>query len=77
LKCGAGGGWRRSVCTDHVRNEDVLLRVKEQRNILHEIRKWKANWIGHILRRNCLLQRVMEGKIKGEDRSDGKTRKKT
>ena len=32
--------------TDHVRNEDVLLRVKEQRNILHEIRKRKANWIG-------------------------------
>jgi len=40
-------------------------RVKEQRNILHEIRKRKANWIGHILRRNCLLQRVIEGKIKG------------
>jgi len=51
--------------TDHVRNEEVLLRVKEQRNILHEIRIWKANWIGHILRRNCLLQRVIEGKIKG------------
>jgi len=41
------------------------LRVKEQRNILHEIRKRKANWIDHILRRNCLLQRVIEGKIKG------------
>jgi hypothetical protein len=27
--------------------------------------KWKANWIGHILHRNCLLQRVIEGKIKG------------
>ena len=51
--------------TDHVRNENVLLRVKEQRNILHEIRKRKANWIGHILRTNCLLQRVIEGKIKG------------
>jgi hypothetical protein len=51
--------------TDHVRNEDVLLRVKEQRNILHEIRKRKANWIGHILRRNCLLQRVTEEKIQG------------
>jgi len=51
--------------TDHVRNEDVLLRVKEQRNILHEIRKRKANWIGHILRRNCLLQRVTEGNIQG------------
>jgi len=40
--------------------------VKEQRNILHEIRKWKANWIGDILHRNCLLQWVVEGKIKGE-----------
>ena len=44
--------------TDHVRNE--------QRNILHEIRKRKANWIGHTLRRNCLLKQVIEGKIKGE-----------
>jgi len=47
--------WRRMEkisWTDHVRNEDVLLRVKKQRNILHEIRKRKANWIGHILRRN-------------------------
>jgi hypothetical protein len=47
-----------------VRNKDVLLRVKEQRNILHEIRKRKANWNGHILRKTCLLQRVIEGKIK-------------
>jgi hypothetical protein len=47
-----------------VRNE-VLLTVKEQRNILHEISKRKANWIGHILRRNCLLRLVIEGKIKG------------
>jgi len=51
--------------TDHVRNGEVLLRVKEQSNIVHEISKRKANWIGHILRRNCLLQRVIEGKIKG------------
>ena len=63
--------------TDHVRNEEVLLRVKEQRNILHEISKQKANWIGHILHRNRLLQRVIEGKIKEGDRSDMKTRKKT
>jgi hypothetical protein len=45
--------------------EEVLLRVKEQRNILHEINKRKANCIGHILRRNCLLQWVIEGNIKG------------
>jgi hypothetical protein len=50
--------------TGHVRNE-VLLRVKEQWNILHELRKRKANWIGHILRRNCLLQQVIDGKIEG------------
>jgi hypothetical protein len=58
--------WRRMErisWTDNVRNKDVLLRVKEQRNILHEISKRKANWISHILRRNCLLKRVTEGKI--------------
>jgi len=42
-----------------------IARVNEQKNILHEIRKRKANWIGHILRRNCLLKRVIEGKIQG------------
>ena len=55
-----------------MRKEEVLLRVKEQRNILHEIRKRKANWIGHILRRNCLLQRVIAGKIKGGGEVTGK-----
>ena len=50
--------------TDHVRNEEVLLRVNEQMNILHEMKKRKANWIGHILRRNCLLKQVIEGKVK-------------
>jgi hypothetical protein len=50
--------WRRIekiTWTDHVRYEEVLLRVKVQRNILQEISNRKANWIGHILRRNCLL----------------------
>jgi len=74
--------WRRMEkigWTDHVRNEEVLLRVNEQRNILHEIRKRKANWIGHILRRNCLLKQVIERKIWGEievTRIQGRRRKK-
>jgi hypothetical protein len=46
---------------EHVRNEEALLRVNEQRNILHEIRKRKANWIGHIIRGNSLLKQVFEG----------------
>jgi hypothetical protein len=60
--------WRRMEkisWTDHVRTEEVLLRVKEQRNIRHEINKQKASWIGHILHRNCLLKQVIEGKING------------
>jgi hypothetical protein len=48
-----------------VRNEEVLHRVKEERNILHTIKRRKANWIGHILRRNCLLKNVNEGKLDG------------
>ena len=43
----------------------MLLTVNKQRNILHEISKRKANWIGHILCRNCFLRQVIEGKIKG------------
>jgi hypothetical protein len=60
--------WRRMEkisWTDHGRNEEVLLRVKDQRNILHKISKQKANWIGHILCRNCVLWQVIEGQIKG------------
>jgi hypothetical protein len=50
--------WRRMEkisWTDHVRNEEALLRVKKQGDILHEISTQKANWIGHILHSNCLL----------------------
>jgi len=78
LKCGVGEGWRRSV-GPIIWEMKVLLRVNKQRNILHEIRTQKANWIGHILRRNCLLKQVIEGKIKGEmevTRRRGRRRKK-
>jgi hypothetical protein len=45
--------------------EKVLPIVEEERNILHTIKRKKANWIGHILRRNCLLKHVIEGKLEG------------
>jgi hypothetical protein len=51
--------------TDRVRNEEVLHRVKDERNIVHTIKRRKVNWIGHILRRNCLLMHVIEGKLEG------------
>jgi hypothetical protein len=51
--------------TDRVRNGEVLHRVKEEGNIVHTIKRKKANWIGHILRRNCFLKHVIEGRIDG------------
>jgi len=51
--------------TDHVRNEEVCLRVKEDRNVLYAIKRGDAIWIGHSWLRNCFLQQVIEGKIEG------------
>jgi hypothetical protein len=69
--------WRRMEkisWTHRVNNEAVLHRVQEERNILHTIRRRKANSIGHILRRNCLLNHIIEGKIRGTRRR-GRRRK--
>jgi hypothetical protein len=59
-----------------VRKEGELLRVKEQMNIQHEISKRNVNWICHILRRNCLLQDVTEGKTKVRIEVTGRRRRK-
>jgi hypothetical protein len=48
------------VTIDRVRKEEVLHRVKEERNIVHTIKRRKANWIGHSLRNNCFLKQVIE-----------------
>ena len=48
--------------TDRVKSEEALPRVREEINILHTIKK-KSNWIGYVLRRNCPLKWVIEGKI--------------
>ena len=50
--------------TNRVRNE-VLHRVKEERNILHTIKIRKDYCTGLILHMNCLLKRIIEGKIEG------------
>jgi hypothetical protein len=49
-------GMEKISWTDRVKNEKVLQRVKEERNIVHTIKRRNANWIGHILLRNCLLK---------------------
>ena len=62
LSCGAGEGW---ISERFVKNEKVLRRVNEKGNALHKIQRRKANWIAHILRRNCLLKHVIEEIMEG------------
>jgi len=55
--------------------EGLLSRVTAGRNIPQTIKRRKATWVGHMLRRNGLLKHVIEGK-RGKDISDEKMRKK-
>jgi hypothetical protein len=61
--------------TDRVGSDEVLCRVKEERSFLQTIKRRKANWIGHTLRRNCLLKHVTEGKIEVTGRRERRRKK--
>ena len=50
-------------CSEEVTNEQVLERIGEKRTLLNNILRRKANCIGHVLRRNCLLHDDIEGQI--------------
>jgi hypothetical protein len=45
--------------------EEISHIFNEENNTLHTIKRGKANWIGHILQLNCLLEHIIEGKIEG------------
>ena len=45
--------------SEKVTNEQVLDRIGEKWTLLNN----KAKWIGHILRRSCLLHDVIEGQM--------------
>ena len=61
--------------TAHVSNEEVLRLVNEQRCLVHVIKQRQANWIGHVLRHDCLLKTVLKGKMEGK-KDTRKTKKK-
>ena len=60
--------------TDRANNEEVLRRIRDERYIIHTIKRRKANWIVHILCGNCLLKHFTEGTIEG--RTEGLRRRR-
>jgi hypothetical protein len=50
----------------------LLHRVRKERYILGTLKMRKANWIGHISRRKCLLKHTVEGKIEGKTEMMGR-----
>jgi hypothetical protein len=44
-------GLEKIIWNDRVRNEEVLLGDKVVKNILQSRKRRKANWVGHILRK--------------------------
>jgi hypothetical protein len=57
--------------TDRVRNEEVLQKVEEERNITQKIKR-RAKWFGHIWCRNCLLKHVTEENMAGRTERTGR-----
>ena len=55
--------------TDRVRNGEVLRQVKDERDVLHAIKRKKATWIGHIWRRNSFKTHYWR-KYRRRDRSE-------
>jgi hypothetical protein len=63
-----------------VTHEEVFERIGEKRTILNNILRRKANWISHILRRNCFLHDAIEGQmteVKGVGRRRRRRRRRT
>ena len=61
--------WRRLErvkLTDKIKNAAVLERLGEGRIMLELIKKSKRNWLGHWLRRNCLLKDAVERMANGK-----------
>jgi hypothetical protein len=58
--------WRRMEkikWSEKVTNEQVLERIGEKRTVVNDILLRKVNYIGHIVRNNCLLHDVIAGQM--------------
>ena len=58
-------------------NEEVFLSLaKEQLRLVHVIKQRQANWIGHVLRHDCLLKTARTRREDGRKTDTRKTKKK-
>ena len=53
--------------SEKITNEQILERIGEKGTLLNNILRRKVNWIGHIVRRNCLLHDAVEGQTMEEE----------
>ena len=61
--------WRRMLkisWKEKISNDEVLMKIGEQRNLLNIISQRKHSWIGHILRHDGLLNTILEGRMEGK-----------
>ena len=61
LKCGAGEGWRSSVRPNMWYSKKCYVECRRIGISYIVMYRWKAKFIGHFLRRDCLLKHVIEG----------------
>jgi len=64
----------KSSWNDRKENYEVLSKSQGKRNILRTIKRRKANWIGHIWRRNCFIKHVFDGKVEETRRQGGRSK---
>jgi len=62
--------------TDRVKAEEAFRRVKEEKNILRTIKRRKTELFGHILRKNCLIKRVIQGRTQARTEVTGRRRRR-
>lgn len=67
--------WLVVFISEECRSE-VVQRVKEERNDVHTVKRRKSIWVGHILRGNCVIKYVIEGKIYGGVEVTGRRRRR-
>jgi hypothetical protein len=60
--------WRWSSVGPILCKMNMFYIVTEKMGILRTVKRVKVNWIGNILRRNCLLKHVIGEKIEGKMR---------